>query len=351
MPTLRFVIFTFSLLIVCIAAVDRASAQTVRITSGSELGNLSGQTIYQNITAGTELRAVVANGTGTYQWTFTGSPQVIAGSLTARAVTVKWAARGSYTASVSYNGTAALSVNVVVTDEQDDVALTPRPCSDEPQMRSITAEVPTFINFKNTTNKTIKIFWLNYSNPGQRVLYSTVAAGTSYYQQMWMTQPWVVTDENDNCLGIYEPIRQMGRATIINVKKVEFETILQDSEPLSLNPNAGGGRRFYPDKINPGEAAIRNQIRVKATLSEYLQNQKIYFRSFDVDDPSANTAPIDDDSGTNANAETIMERSTALKPDNSIRPLRPFAQRTQRQIFGAVRLMPAAWRLSISLLR
>ncbi|MEO8573227.1 MAG: hypothetical protein ABI481_04600 [Pyrinomonadaceae bacterium] len=104
-------------------------------------------------------------------------------------------------------------------------------------------------------------------------------------------------------MGIYEPIAQLGKATIINVESVKLEKFVSDNVDLTTNPNTGGGLRMYPDRKLPGESTTdalnRKRIKVKAKLSFYVANTKIYFRNFDIDDPSANMAPIDDDAGIN----------------------------------------------------
>jgi hypothetical protein len=63
--------------------------------------------------------------------------------------------------------------------------------------------------------------------------------------------------------------------------------------PLGDNENAGGGKRIYPCKQTPGDTVERRKVRVKATVSPAVAGATVYFRSFDVDDPSASTSPVD----------------------------------------------------------
>ena len=78
---------------------------------------------------------------------------------------------------------------------------------------------------------------------------------------------------------------------------------------LYFNPGNGNsgtdvGLRIFPEKLNPSDGDInRKTVTVKATVG--VANTWVYFRNFDVDDPSYNVAPVDDDSGTNID-----------KPDN-----------------------------------
>ena len=54
---------------------------------------------------------------------------------------------------------------------------------------------------------------------------------------------------------------------------------------LDANPNPGGGRRIFPDKTSPTDTADRSRVRITARTS-LGKNKKVYFRSFDLDDPS-----------------------------------------------------------------
>jgi hypothetical protein len=75
--------------------------------------------------------------------------------------------------------------------------------------------------------------------------------------------------------------------------------------PIDANPNAQGGLRIFPDKKEPNETVDRRKIRVKAQYGENTAGVRIYFRNFDLDDPSANTAPIDNETTPNAGDDNI----------------------------------------------
>lgn len=77
------------------------------------------------------------------------------------------------------------------------------------------------------------------------------------------------------------------------VTSVVFEQIATDDLPIDTNPNEGYGYRMYPDDKIPDDIVDRRNILVKAKYSEPQSGVRIYFRNFDVDDPSADTAPID----------------------------------------------------------
>lgn len=48
---------------------------------------------------------------------------------------------------------------------------------------------PALINFVNLEPFAVDIYWIDYS--GERVLYSTLNAGSAYYQGTYITHPWI----------------------------------------------------------------------------------------------------------------------------------------------------------------
>jgi len=78
--------------------------------------------------------------------------------------------------------------------------------------------------------------------------------------------------------------------TVCGIKSVDFEKYM-DNTDLDANPNQGGGKRIFPDKQTYGdESPDRRKVRVVATyIGPVLENRHVYFKSFDVDDPSTST--------------------------------------------------------------
>ena len=76
-------------------------------------------------------------------------------------------------------------------------------CPSESVSRSISGKVSTKMVFKNNSSNAVKTYWLNYS--GERVFYKKLNPNQSYTQQTYVTHPWVITDDSDNCLGVYYP--------------------------------------------------------------------------------------------------------------------------------------------------
>lgn len=85
-------------------------------------------------------------------------------------------------------------------------------------------------------------------------------------------------------------------ATPRAISKLEWEAY-QENEPLGDCP-VNGGLRIFPDKSSFDDSnTYRSKVYLKATLAQALTGVTVYFKVFDPDDPSACSAPIDDDPG------------------------------------------------------
>jgi von Hippel-Lindau disease tumor supressor len=81
------------------------------------------------------------------------------------------------------------------------VGAQPSDCSLERSLRSTEGKRATSINFKNSSGRTINVYWLDYS--GKRKLYQQLPPGKSFTQQTFATHPWVVTGPDDRCISIF----------------------------------------------------------------------------------------------------------------------------------------------------
>jgi hypothetical protein len=89
--------------------------------------------------------------------------------------------------------------------------------------------------------------------------------------------------------------------TVAVINSLTFERINSGDIALDENPGPDGipnpdgseGQRIFPDKNTPTDGTDRSIIRVRATVLPSDPSINVYFASFDLDDPSANTAPID----------------------------------------------------------
>lgn len=79
------------------------------------------------------------------------------------------------------------------------------------------------------------------------------------------------------------------------VKSVTFEHIPNSNPglPIDNNPRVGGGLRVFPDQDSPGDQIDRRWMRVRARHNTATAGVRIYFRNFDLDDPSATGPPVD----------------------------------------------------------
>jgi hypothetical protein len=87
-------------------------------------------------------------------------------------------------------------------------------CSEEGNVKS---ESGKSINIEiiNNTDKKLKIYWLN--SLGKRMLYNNgLASKSTHKQQTYVTHPWLIADENDNCIQIYVPENESAKKIEIN---------------------------------------------------------------------------------------------------------------------------------------
>ena len=97
---------------------------------------------------------------------------------------------------------------------------------------------------------------------------------------------------NTRKLSLVAAVLQVAAPTIT---RVVWERI---NSTVNANPAAGGGERIFPDRETLASAGNQRIIRVRATVNPVKAGTRVYFRAFDMDDPSSNNAPLD----TNGNA-------------------------------------------------
>lgn len=90
------------------------------------------------------------------------------------------------------------------------------------------------------------------------------------------------------------------KLTVIGVQAVEW--VAMDS-PLYGNPNAGGGKQIFPGGTTPFDLTNRRKVKVRATITPPVDGADVYFKAFDVDDPSASAPPLDDETQATDNRQ------------------------------------------------
>jgi hypothetical protein len=76
-------------------------------------------------------------------------------------------------------------------------------CAQEDSVRSLQGNASTSITFVNATRGPIRLYWIDYN--GRRKFYAEVRPGQRHLQQTYVTHPWVVTNFQEDCLGVYFP--------------------------------------------------------------------------------------------------------------------------------------------------
>ncbi|HEV8132309.1 MAG TPA: hypothetical protein VGQ81_13750, partial [Acidobacteriota bacterium] len=88
-------------------------------------------------------------------------------------------------------------------------------CDRESSLRSLEGATTSSIEFVNFSSQAIQIYWLDYN--GRRQFYNTLQPRESYVQATFLTHPWLVTDLNRQCLGIYLPTSKPATAATIEI--------------------------------------------------------------------------------------------------------------------------------------
>lgn len=105
-----------------------------------------------------------------------------------------------------------------------------------------------------------------------------------------------------------------------DVTSLVFEAI---DSPLDTNPNTTGGQRIFPDFNNPNDTVNRRRVRVRAVVDGNLAGRTVYFRNFDLDDPSTDAPPLDpnsnagDDNRGRVNGSSAGQLNVISAPTNS----------------------------------
>ncbi len=84
-----------------------------------------------------------------------------------------------------------------------DTSVIPVSCNEESALRSEATTTPTSIVFINKSNDIRKVYWLDHT--GKRIPYGRLMDGNVLSLRTYITHPWVITDDEDNCKFIYMP--------------------------------------------------------------------------------------------------------------------------------------------------
>lgn len=106
-------------------------------------------------------------------------------------------------------------------------------CSEEGTIKSSNGAA-TKVAFKNNSQGKINIYWLDQN--GKRKEYKIgLAAGATHNQSTFVTHPWLITNDQDQCMGIWTPT-EAGDVTL-DVKKT---VTVSGGSSASTSTTAGG---------------------------------------------------------------------------------------------------------------
>lgn len=178
----------------------------------------------------------------------------------------------------------------------------------------------TTLNFQVSSGPTgIVAFSLSQSGPFTDSITVAVTVGSNgsgqsnvfFIKPLQLGQTTYSACANSTCISPV-PIRVIGVASVV------FEAI---DSPLDSNPNAGGGMRIFPDRLSEADAVQRQAVRVRAVLSDPIQNVNVVFQYFDLDDPSSDDPDLDINGATGndnrGSAGFISTTGQSVKTDAS----------------------------------
>jgi hypothetical protein len=92
-------------------------------------------------------------------------------------------------------------------------ALSPVSCFRVARLHSVSSKHPEWLWFKNTTRKTVSVYWLDFK--GHAVFYQTLASHTAWLERTFATHVWEVrTSRQNRCLMTFVVPRHAARAAI-----------------------------------------------------------------------------------------------------------------------------------------
>lgn len=169
------------------------------------------------------------------------------------------------------------------------------------------------VNLKDANSNTILGTTMTDSsgNFEIRIPHTTNCTPTPAYRVELSSPIWTVNTSGGTKIGCLSPgYHTFGNLRMIRVLSVTFEDNYTDQ--LSNNPNAGLGRRIYPDKETLSDNPLINRriVKVSAVITVPAAVATIYFKIFDPDDPSSNDVAVDangstadDNRGTDSNPQ------------------------------------------------
>jgi len=183
---------------------------------------------------------------------------------------------------------------------------------------------------KNITDSEVTVFWKLkdpapknsgeasiVDDPEDGKAVSSTTTDPTGVAKVWLKCSSVIGDDYIVCgqdrLESPKNYCDSGKAIVgFKIKSVVWEAI---DSPLDTCPN-NGGKRIFPGKQSLTDKKDRRKVRVKVTIDPPLEEETVYFKGFDVDDPSSDTSPVDsngsagDDNRGSPKRGTLSEHSS-----------------------------------------
>lgn len=115
--------------------------------------------------------------------------------------------------------------------------------------RTVESKFQTTIYFYNDTQGIIKLYWLNQN--GTRAFVIALDAGQSTTATTYVSQPWVVTDDRENALGLYYPDAQPRTIRIGNQEQITVANVapvISNLPPREADGNYNNSNRSRDDE-------------------------------------------------------------------------------------------------------
>lgn len=206
----------------------------------------------------------------------TGVPGLLEGALNGSANATAGAnasAGANGSSSTSGSASANASASVTLPDPLEIATLSglkASQCNEEGTIRSASGEATT-IRFTNSAEGRVTVYWLD--RQGSRVEYKKLAKGESYTQPTFVTHPWLIANEQDQCMGIYLP--EQGGTVSVDVKKTV--TLSGGSSTVTGNLSAVTEANITEERARQGAACLTNKGMktqagaVEAAIGLYVQ--------------------------------------------------------------------------------
>ncbi|MGZ5451283.1 MAG: CARDB domain-containing protein, partial [Thermoanaerobaculia bacterium] len=96
----------------------------------------------------------------------------------------------------------------------------------------------------------------------------------------------IKTDAGSTIIEASESDNDFSRTITIGDRELRAVTFAAIDSPLTANPSAGGGLRIFPEARSAADTTNRSTVRASAQVYPAIAGIPVYFRVFDLDDPT-----------------------------------------------------------------